>query len=48
MLIVISPSKTQEFEGRYYPDHTIPFFKSRFSELIDHMKTLSKKTWKHS
>lgn len=43
MIIVISPSKTLEFEGRLYPDHTIPFFKSRISELIDHMKSLSEK-----
>ncbi len=43
MLIVISPSKTLEFKGRSYPDHTIPFFTSRISKLIDHMKTLSEK-----
>jgi uncharacterized protein len=43
MLIVISPSKTLEFKGRNYPNHTIPFFKSRISQLIDHMKTLSEK-----
>jgi hypothetical protein len=41
MIVVISPSKTLEFEGRSYPDHTIPFFKSRISKLIDHMKSLS-------
>ncbi|MEX1298664.1 MAG: peroxide stress protein YaaA [Desulfotignum sp.] len=43
MLVVISPSKTLDFEGRSYPEHTIPFFKSQVSQLIDHMKTLSEK-----
>jgi len=43
MIVVISPSKTLEFEGRSYPDHTMPFFKSRISQLIDHMKALSEK-----
>jgi hypothetical protein len=43
MRIVISPSKTLEFNGRSYLNHTIPFFKSRISELIDHMKSLSEK-----
>ncbi|MFN2436138.1 MAG: peroxide stress protein YaaA [Desulfotignum sp.] len=43
MLVVISPSKTLDFDGRSYPNHTIPFFKSRISQLIDRMKTLSEK-----
>ena len=43
MLVVISPSKTLDFDGRSYPNHTIPFFKSRIRQLIDHMKTLSEK-----
>ncbi|MFO7989221.1 MAG: peroxide stress protein YaaA, partial [Desulfotignum sp.] len=43
MLVVISPSKTLDFNGRSHPNHTIPFFKSRISQLIDHMKTLSEK-----
>jgi cytoplasmic iron level regulating protein YaaA (DUF328/UPF0246 family) len=43
MLVVISPSKTLDFNGRSHPNHTIPFFKSRISQLIDHMKPLSEK-----
>lgn len=41
MLIVISPSKTLDFKGLSYPEHTIPFFKPQISKLLDHMKTLS-------
>lgn len=41
MLVVISPSKTLDFDGRSYSDHTTPFFNSQISHLIDHMKSLS-------
>jgi len=41
MLVVISPSKTLDFDGPSYPNHTAPFFGSRISRLIDHMKSLS-------
>jgi cytoplasmic iron level regulating protein YaaA (DUF328/UPF0246 family) len=43
MLVVISPSKTLDFDGPSYPNHTTPFFKSRISQLVDQMKTLSEK-----
>lgn len=42
MLIVISPSKTLDFDCRSYPEKTLPFFLPQIRELAGHLKTLSK------
>jgi cytoplasmic iron level regulating protein YaaA (DUF328/UPF0246 family) len=43
LLTVISPSKTLDFKSRSHPFQTSPFFLSQIRELVDHMKTFSKK-----
>lgn len=42
MLIIISPSKTLDFDCRSYPEKTLPFFLPQIRELTAHLKTLSR------
>jgi len=41
MILVLSPSKTMTFEGRQYPDFTLPVLLKQSLELTDKLKKLS-------
>ena len=45
MLLLLSPSKTQTFDGSPNKNFTTPEFRSEILTLVNNLKNIDKKVW---